>query len=69
MRSYLRGIQATYLIEGDLPWLQNGNLSKKNWKLNGLWLVAIMTNWIANGLMDVVVGATTIKEIWTRLYD
>ena len=28
-----------------------------------------MTNWMANGPMDVEVGATTMKEMWTRLYD
>ncbi len=28
-----------------------------------------MTNWMADGPMDVEVGATTIKEMWTRLYD
>ena len=28
-----------------------------------------MTNRMADGPMDVAVGATTIKEMWTRLYD
>lgn len=68
MRFYLGDIQATHLITEDPPWLQNGNFSEKNSKLTGLGL-AMMTNRMADGPMDVAVGATTIKEMWTRLYD
>lgn len=68
MRFYLGGIQATHLIEEDPPLLQNGNISEKNAKLTGLGL-AMMTNRMADGPIDVAVGATTIKEMWTRLYD
>ncbi|MCJ1348207.1 hypothetical protein MMC31_006438 [Peltigera leucophlebia] len=68
MRFYLGGIQATHLIEEDPPRLQNGNFSEKNSKLTGLGL-AMMTNRMADDPMDVAVGATTIKEMWTRLYD
>ena len=67
MRFYLGAIQATHLIDEDPLRLQNGNFSEKNSKLTGLGL-AIMTNRIADGPMDVAVGATTIKEMWTQLY-
>ena len=33
MQFYLKGIQATYLIQKNLPQLQNGNFSEKNLKL------------------------------------
>lgn len=68
MRFYLGGIQATHLIEEDPPRLQNRNFSEKNSKLTGLGL-AMMTNRMVDRPMDVAVGATTIKEMWTRLYD
>lgn len=68
MRFYLGGIQTTYLIGEDPPRLQNENFSKKNSKLTRFRL-AIMTNRMADGPMDIAVGITTIKRIWTRLYN
>ena len=68
MRFYLGGIQATNLINEDFSRLQNGNFSEKNSKLTRLRL-AMMTNRIVDGPMDVAVGATTIKEMWIRLFD
>ncbi len=43
-------------------------IQQKKSKLTGLGL-AMMTNRMANGPRDVTVGATTIKEMWTGLYD
>lgn len=68
MRLYLGSIQATHFIKEDPPQLQTGNFSKKNSKLIRLRL-AMMTNRMADGPMDVVGSATTIKEMLTCLYD
>lgn len=60
MLFYFRDISATYLIEENPFWFLNRNYNKKNPNLTGFGL-ASMTNQMANSLMDVTVGVTTIK--------
>ena len=60
--------QATYLIKENPPRFKTGNLNKKKSKLTRLKL-AITTNKISDSLMEVTIDATTIKKIWTRLYN
>ena len=61
MQFDLGHIQTTYLIKKNLFQLQNRNVSKKNSNLTRPEL-AMMTNRIPNGSIDIAVGVIIIKK-------
>lgn len=67
IRFSLGDLQALALIETDPPQIANGNFSAANVNLTGQAL-SLMTSKMGDAAIDLVNGAETVKELWSRLY-